>query len=417
MRVALSILGILCCLFLIQASARFGLSRMFARYALATNSIEGADQAVQLAPSDPESHRARATVLNRLQKPDEAAKSLERATALRYRDDYLWIDLGNTREELGDTNGALAALDQAVRWAPFYAHTHWQRGNLLLRMGRANDAFTDLRTASNANPRYLPNLIDLAWGISHNDLKTTKALLDIKDDNIKDDTKRLALLRYLARKGRGQEVYNEVHRLSDPRSLEYMYELTQLLFDAKAFKESFWLSHPGEALDQQWLLNGDFEDPLVLNEAGFNWIIAPLQKNRLAIDVSEKSSGSKSLQINLDGSWTPGTPLLSQTIIVEPNTSYQLSFAVKTKDLVTGGPPLIVVNDATNDQLLGKSGNFPTATTAWTKLSFDFTTLPTSQAAVIRLQRNNCDSSPCPIFGTLWLDEFSIEQTKLASKR
>jgi hypothetical protein len=94
-----------------------------------------------------------------------------------------------------------------------------------------------------------------------------------------------------------------------------------------------------------------------------------------------------------------------------------MSFAVKTKDLVTGGPPLIVVNDATKNQLLAKSENFPTATTSWTKLNLDFTTLPTSQAAVIRLARTGCDSSPCPIFGTLWLDEFSVEQTKLTSKR
>ena len=412
MRVALSILGILGCLFLIQASARFGVSRMFARYAVATNSIAGADQAIQLTPSDPEAHRARATIFNRLQKPEEAAKSLERATALRYRDDYLWIDLGNTREELGDTDGALAALDQAVRWAPYYAHTHWQRGNLLLRMGRANDAFNDLRSAAAANPRYAPNLIDLAWGISRNDLKTTKALLDIQNDN-----ERLALLRYLARKGRGKEVYDEVMRLNDPRAVEYIHELAQLLFDAKAFDEAFFLLHPGETVHKRFLLNGGFEDPLVLNESGFDWIVAPQQKNRLAIDVSEKSSGAKSLQINLDGAWTPGTPLLSQTFVVDPNTSYRLSFAVKTKDLVTGGPPLIVVNDATNNQLLGKSDNFPTATTPWTKLSFDFTTMPASQAAIIRLQRNSCDSSPCPIFGTLWLDEFSIEQTKPASKR
>jgi len=409
---SLLILAIALCLFLIQASARFGVSRMFARYALATNSIEGADRAVQLTPSDPEAHRTRATIFNRLQKPDEAVKSLERATALRYRDDYLWIELGNTREELGDTDGALAALDQAVRWAPYYAHTHWQRGNLLLRMGRANDAFTDLRTAATANPRYAPNLIDLAWGISRNDLKTTKALLDIKNDN-----ERLALIRYLARHGKGKEVHEELYLLTDPRSVEYVNEIARLLFDAKDFKESFALLHPGEAFHQRPLLNSDFEDPLVLNESGFDWIVAPQQKNRLAIDVSEKLSGAKSLQINLDGTWTPGTPLLSQTFVVDPSTSYRLSFAVKTKDLVTGGPPLIVVNDASNNQLLGKSENFPSATTPWTKLSFDFTTLPTSQAAVIRLQRNNCDSSPCRIFGTLWLDEFSIEQTNLASKR
>jgi len=405
----LLILAIALCLFLIQASARFGVSRIFTRYALATNSIEGANEAAQLTPSDPEAHRARATVLNRLQKPDEAAKSLETAAALRYRDDYLWIELGNTREELGDTEGSLAALDQAVRWAPHYAHTRWQRGNLLLRMGRANDAFTDLRTAAVANPRYAPNLIDLAWGISRNDLKTTESLLDIKNDN-----ERLALIRYLARNGKGREVLDQARLLNTPLSTENKTELARLLFNAKAFMEAYALLHGAQ---QPSLVNAGFEDPLVLNESSFDWIISPQQKNRLAIDVSEKLSGAKSLQINLDGDWPPGTPLLSQTFVVDPNISYRLSFAVKTKDLVTGGPPLIVAYDATNNQLLGKSDNFPTATTPWTTLNFDFTTLPTSQAAVIRLQRNNCDSSPCPIFGTLWLDEFSIEQTKVASKR
>src|SRR5215217_7553215 len=286
MRVALSIIGIVCCLFLIQASARFGVSRMFVRYALTTNSIPAADAAIEFGPSDPEAHRASATVFNRLQNPDEAAKSLEAAVSLRYRDDYLWIELGSTREELGDTQGALAALDQAVRWAPHYAHTRWQRGNLLLRMGRANDAFSELRSAAVANPSYAPNLIDLAWGISRNDLKTTKALLNIKDDN-----DRLALIRYLARKGKGKEVIDEVHLLTDPRSVENKNELARLLFDAQAFSESFALLHPAEAFHERLLLNSDFEDPLVLNESGFHWIIAPEHKQRLAIDVSEKLSG------------------------------------------------------------------------------------------------------------------------------
>jgi tetratricopeptide (TPR) repeat protein len=412
MRVAFSIFAIALCLFFIQASARFGLSRMFARYALATSSTEVADAAVRLAPSDPEAHRARATIFNRLQNAAEAAKSLETAVALRYRDDYLWIELGNTREDLGDTQGALAALDQAVRWAPHYAHTHWQRGNLLLRMGRANEAFTELRTAAAANPRYAPSLIDLAWGISRNDLKTTAALLDIKTDN-----ERLAFIRFLARKGKGTEVLDQIRLLTTPLSPENSNELVRLLFNSKSFNESFALWQPPGKFREPLILNWSFEEPLVFAEAGFGWIIAPQHRNHLAIDVAEKLDGTKSLQINLDGNWTPGTPLLSQTFIVNPSTSYRISFGVKTRDLVTGGPPLIVVNDATNDQVLAKSENFPTATTAWTRLNFDFTTLPTSQAAVISLQRSNCDSSPCLIFGTLWLDEFSVEQTKVASKR
>jgi hypothetical protein len=61
--------------------------------------------------------------------------------------------------------------------------------------------------------------------------------------------------------------------------------------------------------------------------------------------------------------------------------------------------------------------DFQTASTAWHTLSFTFETLETSQAVIIRLQRSNCDSSPCPIFGTLWLDEFYIEQTEPTTKR
>jgi tetratricopeptide (TPR) repeat protein len=406
------VLAIALCLFLIQASARFGMSRMFARYALATNSTEVADTAVKFAPSDPETHRARAAVFNRQQRPADAAQSLETALALRYRDDYLWIELGNSREDLGDTQGALAAMDQAVRWAPHYAHTHWQRGNLLLRMGRANEAFTELRTASAANPRYAPNLIDLAWGISHNDIKTTEALLETKNDN-----QRLALIRYLARNGKGNEVRDQIGLLTTRLSTQNRNELARLLFESKAFEASYDLSHHLDYSRQPWITNWEFEEPLVLNDSGFDWIIAPQQKSRFAIDVSEKSRGEKSLRISLDGSWTPGTTLLSQTFIVKPARTYRLTFTVKTKDLVTGGPPLIVVTDATNNQLLGKSENFPTATNPWTKLTVNFTTLPTSQAAVIRLQRTNCDSSPCPIFGTLWLDEFYVEQTEPASKR
>src|ERR1044071_7181796 len=167
MRLAVTILLIAFCLFLIQASARIGFSRMLARYALIENSIPAADQAVQLTPSDADVQRSRATILNRLQQPAEAAQSLATAVTLRYRDDILWIELGNTREELGDTAGALAALDQAVKWAPHYAHTHWQRGNLLLRLGRPDDAFAELRQATAANQTYFPNLMELAWGVSN----------------------------------------------------------------------------------------------------------------------------------------------------------------------------------------------------------------------------------------------------------
>lgn len=373
MRIGISLLAIALCLFLIQASARFGFSRLLTRYALITHSTQVADAAVSVNPSDPDAHRARAAAYNSQQQYAEAASSLEQAIALRYRDDYLWIELGNTREDMGDTTGALAALNEAVRWAPYYAHTHWQRGNLLLRTNHASEAFADLRQAAAANPKYLPNLIDLAWGISKGDLKTTQELT-----RISNDTDRRALIRYLA---------------------------------GKSFRDAFTFAYGSTSTA---FLNGGFEEPLVVNDVTFGWIVAPEQKTHLAIDVSEKLEGARSLQINFDGNWAPGTPLLSQTIIVESEKTYRLSFAVKTKDLVTGGLPFIAVRDATNNQLLGKSENLFTGT--WVTLNIDFTTLTNSQTAIVRLERNNCDAS-CPIFGTLWLDWFHIEQTKPTIKQ
>jgi Carbohydrate binding domain len=406
MRIAAGVVAILLCLFLMQAAARVGFSRLLSRYALITNSIPAADQAVRLTPSDPEAHRARAAVWNRLQMPGEAVKSLEAATSLRYRDDYLWLELGKAKEEFGDTEGALLAFDQAVRWAPYYAHTHWQRGNLLLRMGRTAEAFAELRNGAAANRNYLSNLIDLAWGISREDIKTAEQLIDIKGDR-----ERLALIRFLAGKGKSKSVIDQVGLLSTPLSSENKDELVRLLFAAKAFRDAFALWSDASA---QALFNGGFEEQLSLNAAAFGgWTLSPQQtKNKLSTDVSEKSAGSRSLQINFGGDWAPGTPLLSQTVIVEPNKSYRIFFSVMTKDIVTGGPPVFTVNDASNNELLGKSENLPAETTPWLKLNFEFTTLATSEAAVIRLQRNNCESSPCPIFGVLWLDEFYIEPVK-----
>jgi tetratricopeptide (TPR) repeat protein len=414
MRIAIAVLAIVACLFGIMLSARFGFSRLLGRGALLANSLPAADAAVRLSPLDPEAHRVRAMVLNRLQNPLEASTALESATSLRHRDDYLWLELGSAREEVGNLSGALAALDQAVYWAPYYAHTHWQRGNLLLRMGRRAEAFVELRTAATANPKYLPNLIDLAWGVAREDVRVTEQLITIKDEQ-----ERRAFVWFLARKGKGKEAVDQLLSMPTQLTTKDKDELVRLLIASKSFREAFelWVdSYDPAKVPVPAIFNGGFEQPLMLDKTGFSWIVSPEQtKNKLAIDVSEKLSGEKSLQISLDGNWDPGTPLLSQTFLVDPAQNYRVSFGLLTKNLATGGPPVITVSDATTDRLFGKSDSFP-ATNSWITLSFEFTTLQTSEAAVIRLQRNNCDSAPCPIFGVLWLDEIRIEQTKPTTK-
>ncbi|HXQ69880.1 MAG TPA: carbohydrate binding domain-containing protein, partial [Pyrinomonadaceae bacterium] len=315
--------------------------------------------------------------------------------------------LGNTREELGDREGALAAFDQAVRSAPYYAHTHWQRGNLLLRMGRYDEGFADLREAAAGNRKYFPNLLDLAWGLT-GQASSAEALLQIAND---DD--RLAFARFLAGKGKGPDVVQQVHLLSTPLSDENKDELVRLLAESRRFDEAFELGKGN--MPRGEFVNGGFEGPLVFDRDGyFRWVLIPRRdKVRLAVDVSEKVSGEKSLQIAFDGEWDPVAPFLWQTIVVEPGQQYRLKFFVKTKNLVTGGPPRIVLTDATNNRILAKSDAFPSVTEAWQEVSVDFTT--PSNAVQVSLVRDNCSSSPCPIFGVVWLDDFSLQKLQVMS--
>lgn len=400
-RIALALLASAVCLLLMREAARIGFSRLLTRYALITNSLPAADQAVQITPSDPEAHRARALILNRLRRPAEAEASLEVATSLRDGPEDLWIELGNTREELGDREGALAAFDRAVSSAPYYAHTHWQRGNLLLRMGRYEEAFADLREAAAANKKYFPNLLALAWGLT-GDARATEALLQLQNEN-----DRLTFAQFLAGKGRATDVVDQVRLLSNPLSEENKDELVRLLSASKKFSEAFELWRGGKP--EEGIVNGSFEEPLVLDKVVFHWGLLQSQpKVKLAVDVYERASGARSLQAAFDGEWDLGATLLWQTILIEPGRRYQLKFFVKTKDLVTGGPPRIVLTDAINDRIIAKSDPFPSGSGEWSEMKVDFTAQ--SQAIFINLVRDNCASSPCPIFGVVWLDDFSLQK-------
>lgn len=388
------------------SAARIGYARLLGKYAVVASSLPAADQAGRLAPSDPEVHRARARLLNKLQRPAEARKSFEIASSLRYRDDYLWLELGATREELEDPAAALAAFDQAVRWAPYYAHTHWQRGNLLLRMGRYSEALADLRAATASKRSLLPNFIDLAWGLSRGDVKTVEQLVRI--DNDQD---RLAFARFLAGKGKGEECLAHVRLLATPLSEQNRSELVQQLIGAKAFRQAFELWRTDKTLKPPVILNGGFEEPLrnPFSDTGFGWHVFAKSEARIAADESEKLNGRKSLLIGFSGEWKAAGDVISQRIVVDPERRYRISFGVKTKEFVTGAPPALAINDAANNQRLGQSQAFPTPASDWQQMSFEFSTTPSTQAVVLEFTRVEGACTPCPIFGTLWLDGFLIE--------
>lgn len=419
-RFVVAVIGLLICLWGIWNAGRAGLSRLLSKYALMTTAtttplLSPADKSVSLTPGDPEAHFSRAVVLWNLGQTSEAVAEYERAAALRPRDYYLWLLLGNSREQTDEETGALAALAEAVQMAPFYAQPRWQFGNALFRAGRREEGFVEMRRAALAHQTFLPNLIDLAWGASNNDPAVTEQLLQPENRQW-----RMALARFFARRGKTAEALNLSRAAGAIPDNERRTFISELLA-AKGYTEAYevWANTEASGKEQPrrsgatQITNGSFESQLSFDETGFGWqfLRAP-NTVQFSLDTAEPRNGAHSLRLDWNGNPPPNAPFTSQLLLVEPNARYQLRFAARTQEIVSGGLPLIVVSDKSSKdaRVLAQSKALPKGTSDWQDFSLEFATGSETRAVLVGLLRENCTGEPCPIFGRLWLDDFSIQK-------
>ena len=414
LRLLLVATAIVACLFAIRSAATFGFSRLLATYSLAARNLSAAKKAVELTPKDAEAHFANAVVSSLSDTPPQSVTELEQAVALRPADYTLWQQLGLLRDQTGETAAALAAFDEAVKRAPFYSQPRWNRGNVLLRSGQYEAAFIDLNQAAQSNPELIPVLLDLAWGLSRGDVNLTEQLAQIKGDKM-----RIAFAQLLARHGKAQEAIAQFGGAGNvPEAISS--ELIDQLLAKGAFKEAFdiWRSATGPKDNNKSagpsVYDGGFEGSLSLGAGGFGWRVPrDLQATSVSLDSNQPHTGSQSLRIDFGGNSNPGSLVLSQLLLVEPAGHYRINFASRSQDVVTGGLPLFVVNDASGDlKRLGQSSPLAKGNSNWQPLSLEFATTPATTAVVLSLQRENCTTSPCPIFGSVSLDSFSVERLR-----
>src|SRR6266478_4552630 len=177
LRVLVALAGLFCCYRLIVDAGTSGVSRLLSTSAIFQSTIAPADAAVRLTPTDPEAHYTRALALVNLERLGDAVGELRQATTLRPHHYYEWLDLGVTLDRLEDQTAAIAALQESVRLAPFFAQPRWQLGNLFFRQGRYEEAFAELRLGAKSNPNLFTGMLDLAWVAADGDVRTIEALV------------------------------------------------------------------------------------------------------------------------------------------------------------------------------------------------------------------------------------------------
>ncbi len=407
-----AVITLLICLFAGWQSARAGYASLLAEDALGHAKLDlclrWAQEAVRLSPEDPEAYLARGAVLFKLGRTGEALPDYETAALLRPRD-YLWQRLGYAHYLAGDLKGSVAPFREAVRRAPYYAQPRLMLGNSLLEEGDTSEAYEDLRRAVESNPSLLGTVIERVAEARGDRPETVEEVLR---PQALAPPLRLAMAHYFVAGGNVGEAMRLYRMGGVPEDLRRDF-LVDLIV-AKKYREAYEVWSQGRPATAGGVTNGGFEERITGDEPGFGW---QLPQGRggftVSLDRSQAHSGSQSLRVEFGGDVDPSVRTLSQLLPVEPGARYRLTFSARSQELVSGGLPYLVVADASGGEPrpLKESPPLQQGTTGWTDYNVEFVAPNSTTAVLISLQRRGCNGQPCPIFGQLWLDDFTL--TKL----
>ena len=383
-----------------------GYGGLLTALAARTNQLSAATAAVGRDSRSANAHYVRAAIL---EASDLRAAVAEHLNAVKSRpEDYaLWLSLARANELAGTPEAAVAAARQAALLAPSYAQPHYQLGNILLRLGRTGEAFTELRRAAESDPALLPGIIDLAWRMSGGNAQfVVKALAPSTSEA------QITMGEYFAAHDQVDAAI-ELYSAVGTEAAKYRAYYVDKLILNKRFKDAarLWaIDHPESAAIDQ-IRDSGFEQEIDLNEAGFSWRAADNPQGlRFILDSSEKAEGNSSLRIEFTGGHDPASPVIFQLTIVQPETQYELKLSIRTENLISAGLPRVLILDAATRDVLAQSSDVDRTSNGWREYVLPFKTGPQIETIQIVVQRQSCATQPCPIFGQLWLDQLSLRR-------
>ena len=381
--------------------------------------LETAQIAVGLAPNDPLPHWRLGNLVQKELPPDQISlvvAEYEKAVSLSPNDYRFWMDFGEALEQAGDFEKAEKALREAVKLAPSYAYPHWYLGNLLIRTDRYEEGLAELQQASDANGQFQSQLFNLAWQLYKQDFESLKAAVG------NTPSIRAAFSKYLIERGRYDEGLRLWNTLTENEKRESRFASDAIISSLIANQRyhqamEIWNEvAPGPAYHAELghILDGGFENNLAHGPgAVFGWQVQSNSQTQIGIDAGQGHSGSRSLRVFFQVRSHIDTINVSQLVPVKPGTEYDLECYLKTERLESAETPVVVIANAADDSWLADSAAAPSGSNNWQRISLSFKTGPKTEAVKVKMLRNSCPDSPvCPIFGTVWYDDFDLKPRK-----
>ncbi len=393
------------------------LGNTFAEYFNPTeSSFDVAGRAVAMAPNDPLTHWRIAQLAEknfRLDQLAEAIAEYEKAVSLSPYDYRYWTSLGTAYERAGETSKAEHALKRAVELAPSYAYPHWFLGNLYLRNARYDEAFAELRRASEADSELLPQLFGLIWEVYKDDPEALKNAVG------HTAVARATFAQYLLTRKRFEEglrlwdgLTSEEKKTNKGTAEEMIKTLRNELKFHAAVRVWNDITIEKYRAEMGRIYDGSFEEPVSFENV-FGWQVKSAHQMQIGVDPHKSHGGARSLKLVFQVRANIETINVSQLVPVSPDTEYDFECFVSTNKLETGSAPQVVILEAGTEALLASSAMAPGGTNDWTRINLPFKSGEKTEAVIVRIVRVSCSNEEtpvCPIFGSVWYDDFSIKR-------
>ena len=371
-----------------------------------------ASTAQDLSPADPLALWLNASSnrdLFRSETIEPSIRGFEEVVRRSPNDYRWWIELGRIREQADRPESAELAFRQATALAPAYAFARWQFGNFLLRQGRPDEAFEELRRSTENNQTYREQVFSLAWDYFDHDPQKVEMLVSDSPDV------RVSLAFFYAARARAVDSLRIWNTLSDEQKAEnpqIAKIIAQSLTEKKFFRQGLEFSRQ-VGIDPEAQIgsvtNGGFEKALGPPEDNYyGWNVERGDRQLdIATDASVKHQGNRSLRMNFRTYVNAQLANPWQNVAVEPGNNYTLHFWARTENLRSAGMPQIEVLESTDYRLLAASPAISTGSDDWQEFSVGFHVPEDSDGVVVRVGRAFCGEA-CPIVGSLWLDDFAL---------